>query len=83
MPSSNYSQDPTPGEFDHRSDDCSVHGANVPFFRARGSTGPYFCVQCALRALQDTQEVEVQLLTPEDLPPPDDDLEEWLKENGA
>lgn len=84
MPSSNeYSEDPTPGAFDHRSDNCSTHGNNVPFFRQRGVIGPYFCVQCALRVLREANEVEVQLLTTEDIPQDKEELEDWLKENGA
>jgi hypothetical protein len=43
-----YTADPTPGDFDHRSSDCDVHGTNIPVARAKGSLGRYECVACLL-----------------------------------
>lgn len=49
---SDYTEDPTPGEWDHRSGDCETHGENVAHFRAKKTVGPYYCVQCALAILK-------------------------------
>jgi hypothetical protein len=69
--SDEYTGDPTPGDWDHRSGDCEKHGVNVAHFRAKGYTGPYFCVACALAILDlasQTSQVEVPLLTVNDFP---------------
>ena len=43
-----YSKDPTPGDYDHRSQDtCKKHGPNVPHYRKKGSLGQYSCVECS------------------------------------
>lgn len=53
--SKEYTGDPTPGDWDHRGGDCEIHGVNVAHFRARGELGPYFCVRCALVALEKVE----------------------------
>lgn len=73
---SEYTADPTPGDWDHRSGDCEAHGANVVFFRQKGASGPYYCVQCALTVLNK----EVALVVHEDT---EADLDDWYKEQGA
>lgn len=48
-----YKADPVPGDWDHRGGDCATHGDNVPFFRPKGVTGPYYCVECVLKKLRE------------------------------
>jgi hypothetical protein len=48
-----YKPDPVPGDWDHRGGDCVTHGDNVPFFRPKGVTGPYYCVECVLKKLRE------------------------------
>lgn len=73
-----YTGDPTPGDWDHRSGDCALHGVNIPHFRAKGATGRYFCVKCSLNALKSLHRerdgfnldggVEVRILREHELP---------------
>lgn len=44
--------DTVPGDFDHRSGDCKIHGTNKSHARARGELGPYYCVACLLVVAQ-------------------------------
>jgi len=49
-----YTRDPVPGDFDHRSlDTCAVHGPNTCHARPKGQLGPFFCVPCALAVLEE------------------------------
>lgn len=52
----NYKQEPTPGDFDHRSGECPEHGDNVVVFRPKGQFGRYQCVACALEVLKMQEE---------------------------
>lgn len=51
--------DPIPGDFEHRGGDCPTHGVNIPFFRVYRTTGPYYCVKCALLAMREKYEPEL------------------------
>lgn len=52
-----YTRDPAPGQFDHRSGDCAIHGVNVVVAREKGSTEPYSCTQCLLTEKEEPETV--------------------------
>jgi hypothetical protein len=56
----NYTADPEPGSFDHRSGDCPRHGINVPVARAKGALGQFYCCECLLEAAQELAVIEAQ-----------------------